>query len=147
MWAVACILCELLTGNLLFPTHDNLEHLAMMDSVTSTRVPACLAMPLDPATVTGNNESERKIAEKWALRHNEECKKYCEDGRIKWPQDATQKSLERVKRLPKLEQVTEDPDLLDLLKKLLDFDPKTRLTAAACLQHRFFASVAADYPS
>jgi dual-specificity kinase len=33
MWSIGCILVELLTGDALFQTHENLEHLAMMEAV------------------------------------------------------------------------------------------------------------------
>ena len=33
MWSVGCIIVELLTGDALFQTHENLEHLAMMEQV------------------------------------------------------------------------------------------------------------------
>jgi dual-specificity kinase len=33
MFSVGCILVEFFTGDALFQTHDNLEHLAMMDVV------------------------------------------------------------------------------------------------------------------
>ncbi len=33
IWSVGCILIELYTGNALFITHDNMEHLAMMERV------------------------------------------------------------------------------------------------------------------
>jgi dual-specificity kinase len=33
MWSVGCILVELLTGDVMFHTHDDLEHLAMMSRV------------------------------------------------------------------------------------------------------------------
>ena len=33
MWSVGCILIELLTGEALFQTHEDLEHLAMMEAV------------------------------------------------------------------------------------------------------------------
>jgi len=33
IWSIGCILVELLTGEALFQTHDNLEHLAMMQAV------------------------------------------------------------------------------------------------------------------
>jgi dual-specificity kinase len=32
-WSVGCILAELLTGELLFGTHEDLEHLALMEYV------------------------------------------------------------------------------------------------------------------
>ena len=39
-WSVGCILVELLTGEALFQTHDNLEHLAMMEAVLGPIPPA-----------------------------------------------------------------------------------------------------------
>lgn len=33
LWSVGCILAELATGDALFQTHENLEHLAMMERV------------------------------------------------------------------------------------------------------------------
>ncbi|OWB65527.1 hypothetical protein B5S33_g5680 [[Candida] boidinii] len=34
MWSIGCILVELVTGDALFKTHDNLQHLAMIEKVT-----------------------------------------------------------------------------------------------------------------
>jgi serine/threonine protein kinase len=31
VWSIACIFAELYTGELLFPTHDNEEHLALLE--------------------------------------------------------------------------------------------------------------------
>jgi hypothetical protein len=33
MWSVGCVLLELYTGEALFQTHENLEHLAMMEKI------------------------------------------------------------------------------------------------------------------
>lgn len=33
IWSIGCILVEFFTGEALFQTHDNIEHLAMMESV------------------------------------------------------------------------------------------------------------------
>jgi dual-specificity kinase len=33
MWSIGCILAELFTGDALFQTHDNYEHLALMQAV------------------------------------------------------------------------------------------------------------------
>lgn len=33
VWSIGCILVEFFTGEALFQTHDNLEHLAMMEVV------------------------------------------------------------------------------------------------------------------
>jgi dual-specificity kinase len=38
IWSIGCILVEFFTGDALFQTHDNLEHLAMMESVCGTKL-------------------------------------------------------------------------------------------------------------
>ena len=38
IWSIGCILVEFFTGDALFQTHDNLEHLAMMESVCSGKI-------------------------------------------------------------------------------------------------------------
>lgn len=38
IWSIGCILVEFFTGDALFQTHDNLEHLAMMGSVCGSRI-------------------------------------------------------------------------------------------------------------
>jgi len=38
IWSIGCILVEFFTGDALFQTHDNLEHLAMMESVCDARM-------------------------------------------------------------------------------------------------------------
>ena len=39
IWSIGCILVEFFTGDALFQTHDNLEHLAMMEAVCGSRLP------------------------------------------------------------------------------------------------------------
>lgn len=43
IWSVGCILVELFTGDALFQTHDNREHLAMMEAVCASKIDASLA--------------------------------------------------------------------------------------------------------
>ena len=38
IWSVGCILVEFFTGDALFQTHDNLEHLAMMEAVVGSKI-------------------------------------------------------------------------------------------------------------
>jgi dual-specificity kinase len=38
LWSIGCILVEFFTGDALFQTHDNLEHLAMKESVCGGRI-------------------------------------------------------------------------------------------------------------
>ena len=38
IWSIGCILVEFFTGDALFQTHDNLEHLAMMEAVCDSKI-------------------------------------------------------------------------------------------------------------
>src|ERR1700743_1789666 len=38
IWSIGCILVEFYTGDALFQTHDNLEHLAMMEAVCDAKI-------------------------------------------------------------------------------------------------------------
>jgi dual-specificity kinase len=52
IWSIGCILVEFYTGDALFHTHDNIEHLAMMEAVFDTRI--------DPDLVRQVNKSGSK---------------------------------------------------------------------------------------
>ncbi|KAJ1279802.1 hypothetical protein BS78_04G183500 [Paspalum vaginatum] len=78
IWSVGCILVELCTGEALFQTHENLEHLAMMERVFG---------PLPYHML------------KRADRH---CEKYIRKGRLNWPEGCTSReSMKAVMKLPR----------------------------------------------
>jgi len=122
LWSVGCILVELCSGEALFQTHENLEHLAMMERVLG---------PLPPHMATR------------ADRHAE---KYFRRGlRLDWPEGATSsESVRAVYKLRRLENLVTQHvdhsagDLIDLLQGLLRYDPTERLKAREALRHPFF---------
>ncbi|KAJ9708763.1 hypothetical protein PVL29_000666 [Vitis rotundifolia] len=127
MWSVGCILVELCSGEALFQTHENLEHLAMMERVLG---------PLPPHML------------KRVDRHGE---KYVRKGRLDWPEGAiSRESIKAVLKLPRLPNLVMQHvdhsagDLIDLLQGLLRYDPSNRLTAQEALRHPFFTR---DYHS
>ncbi|KAK8496140.1 hypothetical protein V6N11_061472 [Hibiscus sabdariffa] len=126
MWSVGCILIELCTGEALFQTHENLEHLAMMERV------------LGP------------LPEHMIRRANRGAEKYFRRGsRLNWPEGAvSRESIRAVKKLDRLKNMLSQHvessrySLADLLEGLLKYDPSERLTARQALNHPFFR-----YPS
>ncbi|CAN6273317.1 unnamed protein product [Urochloa humidicola] len=121
IWSVGCILVELCTGEALFQTHENLEHLAMMERVLG---------PLPYHML------------KRADRHSE---KYIRKGRLNWPEGCTSReSMKAVMKLPRLQNLVMQNvdqsagDFIDLLQGLLNYDPANRLTAQEALKHPFF---------
>ncbi|KAF5179990.1 Serine/threonine-protein kinase AFC1 [Thalictrum thalictroides] len=122
LWSVGCILVELCSGEALFQTHENLEHLAMMERVLG---------PLPQNMVT---RSDRR-AEKYFRR----------GARLDWPEGATSReSMRAVWKLPRLQNLVMQHvdhsagDLIDLLQGLLRYDPAERLKAREALRHPFF---------
>ena len=61
MWSVGCILCELVSGELLFATHHDLEHLAMMEKVLEEELPRELGeRAIRPWRAKREEEKERE---------------------------------------------------------------------------------------
>ncbi|KAI3677103.1 hypothetical protein L1987_86723 [Smallanthus sonchifolius] len=122
LWSVGCILVELCSGEALFQTHENLEHLAMMERV------------LGP------------LPHNMIMRADHRSEKYFRKGaRLDWPEGATSReSMRAVWKLPRLQNlVMQHVDhsagaLIDLLQGLLWFDPSERLKAREALRHPFF---------
>lgn len=114
MWSIGCILCELLTGRLLFDTHADDEHLKMIERTVG-------AFPL---ALAQQNRTH--------FRH---------DGALRWDaRSANKESRDRIKRCEPLAQVlrnARDADFGDLIARLLCIDASQRLTATAALQHRW----------
>ncbi|XP_062169218.1 serine/threonine-protein kinase AFC2 isoform X1 [Alnus glutinosa] len=121
VWSVGCIIVELCTGEALFQTHENLEHLAMMERVLGP-LPLHMLKRVD--------------------RHAE---KYVRKGRLDWPDGATSRdSIKAALKLPRLQNLIMQHvdhsagDLIHLLQGLLRYDPTDRLTAREALRHPFF---------
>ncbi|TYI25494.1 hypothetical protein ES332_A05G054100v1 [Gossypium tomentosum] len=122
LWSVGCILIELCTGEALFQTHENLEHLAMMERV------------LGP------------LPEHMIRRANRGAEKYFRRGsRLNWPEGAvSRESIRAVRKLDRLKNIVSQYvessrySLADMLEGLLKYDPSERLTARQALNHPFF---------
>lgn len=62
IWSIGCILVEFFTGDALFQTHDNLEHLAMMEMVCGTRIDSHLISTVNKmATRSGGNSASKSV--------------------------------------------------------------------------------------
>ncbi|XP_074574879.1 serine/threonine-protein kinase AFC1-like [Curcuma longa] len=124
MWSVGCIIVELCSGEALFQTHENLEHLAMMERVLG---------PLPQhMVVKADRNAEKYFRQSRALR-------------LDWPEGASSReSVRAVWKLPRLQNLVMQHvdhsagDLIDLLQGLLRYDPTERLGAREALMHPFF---------
>lgn len=124
VWSVGCILVEFFTGEALFQTHDNLEHLAMMEAVLGS-------MPDD----------YRRKAETYKPQ-------LFKNGALNYPNPATPRASRKyVRHMKKLQEIvamptnpytTHNTRFLHLLRRLLDFDPNKRIRVADALKHPYF---------
>lgn len=120
MWSVSCILAELYQGELLFATHDNIEHLALMERIIGP-------FPRRMVRAAKSNGSQADIA-KVAFDIDGQHRM----GRVLEPDHAN-----FVRTSPRLEHLIRSPGdkwFLELLRKILVIDPNKRATAHECLQ-------------
>ncbi|RYP21738.1 hypothetical protein DL767_009200 [Monosporascus sp. MG133] len=129
IWSIGCILVEFFTGDALFQTHDNLEHLAMMENVCDSRIDTHLVQAVNKmATRSGGNPAS----------------KYFKRLRLDYPTAETTRASRRfVKNMKRLSDIipATTPFLrlfLDLLQKIFVYDPAKRITARQALEHPWF---------
>eukprot|EP00899_Mesostigma_viride_P008915 jgi/Mesvir1/18024/Mv09349-RA.1 len=140
LWSVGCILVEFITGSALFQTHQNLEHLAMMERI------------LGPIPQHMIEKADRHIQPKY-FRHKAGSHKA--RWELDWPEGASSRdSIHAVRKLGTLWELlnadcttpSELRSCHDLIAGLLRYDPVERLTAHEALQHPFLAGATATSP-
>ncbi|XP_035285468.1 dual specificity protein kinase CLK2 [Anguilla anguilla] len=116
VWSIGCILFEYYLGFTLFQTHDNREHLAMMERILGP-VPSKMI---------------RKTRKQ----------KYFYRGRLDWDESSSAGRYVRENCKPLrrylLSEAEEHHQLFDLIESMLEYEPSKRLTMAAALRHPFF---------
>eukprot|EP01126_Amoeba_proteus_P047294 TRINITY_DN5389_c0_g1_i8.p2 TRINITY_DN5389_c0_g1~~TRINITY_DN5389_c0_g1_i8.p2 ORF type:complete len:312 (-),score=44.84 TRINITY_DN5389_c0_g1_i8:70-1005(-) len=139
IWSVGCILVELFTGDTLFQTHRNLEHLAMMEAVLGPFPSSLIASQL-----TGNINSKNETVLNYFVYHStwDEVRGKRDVYVLDYSRpDITRSELRNVDLLRRLSEIInprEYPEFYDLLCRSLAYDPKQRITAREALDHPFF---------
>lgn len=121
VWSTKILKIYLLQGEALFQTHENLEHLAMMERV------------LGP------------IPRHMMKRTDRHAEKYFRRTRLNWPEGASSReSINAVHKMLRLQNIVmkhvdrSAGDLINLLQGLFKYEPAERLTAHEALRHPFF---------
>ncbi|KAL2136590.1 hypothetical protein VTI74DRAFT_2895 [Chaetomium olivicolor] len=131
IWSIGCILVEFFTGDALFQTHDNLEHLAMMEAVVDARIDPSLVQQVNRMTRNGGNPASQ----------------FFKRLKLDYPTpDTTRASRRFVKAMKRLPDIVPQSTkflalFLDLLQKIFVYDPAKRITAKQALQHPWFREV------
>jgi len=117
LWSIGCILAELYQGELLFATHDNIEHLALIEQVVGSFPRKML-----------------KRAKNTELVHEA----FNSNGSHRMGRVLGLDKLSYVKRVPPLESIVsrdgDDAWFLWLLHRILVIDPDERASAKECLR-------------
>ncbi|XP_006459318.1 hypothetical protein AGABI2DRAFT_134784 [Agaricus bisporus var. bisporus H97] len=120
-YSLGCILVEFYTGVALYQTHDNLEHLAMMEMVMG------------------------KMPERFAHAGQRSKPEFFKEGRLDWPKPKASRQSKRDVRgtrplyevIPPYDEVNKQ--FLHLVQRLLAFDPAQRITVREALNHPYFS--------
>jgi len=123
VWSMGCILMELYTGELLFGTHENLEHLALMEAILDQSLPTSML-----------SKAPKAIKDKYLANGTSQL-------RLAWPDRASSSSSERhVKNQRTLYRLVEENHgpFAGFVGHLLTLDPKRRPPCAEALKHSFF---------
>ncbi|KAI8130660.1 Serine/threonine-protein kinase Doa [Lucilia cuprina] len=121
VWSIGCILFELYLGITLFQTHDNREHLAMMERILG-QIPY-------------------RMARNHVL-YSKTKTKYFYHGKLDWDEKSSAGRYVRDHCKPLFRyQMSDSEDhceLFDLIKKMLEYEPSQRVTLGEALRHPFF---------
>ncbi|OJJ45788.1 hypothetical protein ASPZODRAFT_133654 [Penicilliopsis zonata CBS 506.65] len=135
IWSIGCILVEFFTGDALFQTHDNLEHLAMMEAVIGHKIDAKLV---------------RQVMQGGRAGSQNQAAKYFNRNKLDYPNDETTRASRKyVRAMKRLDDFipTNTPfnrQFFDLLQKIFVYDPKMRITAKQALKHPWFKETLID---
>lgn len=117
VWSIGCILFELYTGITMFQTHDNREHIAMMERILGT-IP-------------------------WRMATRSKTKYFNRHGWLIWDENSTAGYYVRRNCRPLRHYMTcltkGELDLFDLIDLMLTYEPSQRITCSQALNHQFLS--------
>jgi dual-specificity kinase len=150
IWSIGCIIVEFFTGDALFQTHDNLEHLAMMEAVCDGKIdPKIIKQVQSGRGSSANSAAKFFIRNKLDYPNNETqraSRKYVKAMKhlnVSWLRPVCGKLLTAAQEfIPS--STPFNKQLLDLLRKIFVYDPKQRITAKQALKHPWFKESIVD---
>ncbi|XP_047531783.1 CTD kinase subunit alpha isoform X3 [Vanessa atalanta] len=118
VWSIGCIMFELHLGITLFQTHDNREHLAMMERILGP-------IPYRMARKTRT--------------------KYFYHGKLDWDDKSSAGRYVRENCKPLLRYLQSNSEehrqLFELIARMLEYEPSQRITLREALKHPFFSKL------
>lgn len=127
VWSIGCIIFEFYMGVTMFQTHDNREHLAMMERI------------LGPIPTRMIKRSRKK--------------KYFRHNLLDWDEHSSAGKYVRENCKPLMRYIRHKDeqqhiDLVDLIARMLEYDPSKRISLAEAINHDFFNKLSSSvrYP-
>lgn len=143
VWSIGCIMFELYLGITLFQTHDNREHLAMMERILGT-VPYRMARKTKTKYFYHGklNWDEKSSASRYV---RESCKPLHVSFSVIFFFRFKMMALHAfsfffLQRYQVLED-EEHTQLFDLIQRMLEYDPSQRICLGDALRHPFFDKI------
>ena len=134
VWSIGCIMFEWYMGICMFQTHDNREHLAMMERILG---------PF-PDRMTRESKKGKKYFYKKSRASVQSAPSAGDNDlyRVDWDWESSDGRYvrENCKPLDRYNQLRTDYEhnaLFHLMRVMLDYDPTRRITLAEALRHRF----------
>lgn len=151
IWSVGCILVELCTGEALFHTHDNSEHLALMQKAVGRDIDRAILQRASKNSIGAELVCRTRNNRKNSVGDDGSTASINKTGQIRvhYPRtNTTSNSIKQVEAmhdlktiiygcLPSLTEKSESfwSQFLNLLYQIFQFDPKKRITARKALEH------------
>jgi dual-specificity kinase len=117
IWSIGCVVSEMYTGELLFPTHSNGEHLAMIERVTG-EIFSPEIFSFSPPQVRRQYQSPTT-------------------GFLNWPEICESRESARIVAedcVPLARMMYRYPSLFEVCAKMLRINPQRRYSAKDCLK-------------
>ncbi|KAI4160047.1 MAG: hypothetical protein LQ342_006083 [Letrouitia transgressa] len=153
IWSIGCILVEFFTGDALFQTHDNLEHLAMMESICNAKIEPKLVRQVQSSGRGSNANAAAKFGTQPRPRNNmltTLSRYFNRTLKLDYPNQETPKNSKKyVKAMKQISDIIPqntsfNKQFHDLLRKIFVYDPTKRITAKNALKHPWFRETIVD---
>jgi CDC-like kinase len=129
VWSIGCIIFELYCGLTLFQTHDNREHLAMMERILGQLPYRMCRKSKTKYFYHGRLDWDERSSNGRYVRENCKPLRVCKRMRIH-----TRMYLQRYMLCT--DEATEA--MFDLITRMLEYEPSQRITLRDALQHKYF---------
>ncbi|UYV79001.1 CLK2 [Cordylochernes scorpioides] len=134
VWSIGCILFELYLGITLFQTHDNHEHLAMMERILGP-LPYRMCRKSNRSLEIGCSTNKVNVFQNQVLHH----------GRLDWDEKSIAGRYVRENCKPLKRYILGDGEdhrhLFELISRMLEYEPTQRIPLDEALDHPFFGSL------